>query len=181
MDVLKIQWLTEGNSWVAQEGNWGLQGVSRRYPHYSCHKFWPKFWWFSHQNLHLWQRQGRGLQVNSMLVGKASSTQKRSYVGSPLSYLIWLFAWLLAIHWGICTLQTPFSLDYITDVFHRNSTALLFLTNFMHIQSHCDTRCLSGPLYPKLSTCFEGAQLTQLVQLVTAGRLFPCHKGWVDP
>ena len=28
---------------------------------------------------------------------------------------------------------------------------------------------------------FEGAQLTQLVQLVTAGRLFPCHKGRVDP
>ena len=40
---------------------------------------------------------------------------------------------------------------------------------------------VSGPLYPKLSTCFEGAQLTQLVQLVTAGRLFPCHKGRVDP
>ena len=36
------------------------------------------------------------------------------------------------------------------------------------------------PLYPKLSTCFEGAWLTQLVQLVTAGRLFPCHKGQVD-
>ena len=36
---------------------------------------------------------------------------------------------------------------------------------------------LSGPLYPKLSTCFEGAWLTQLVQLVTAGRLFPCHEG----
>ena len=31
---------------------------------------------------------------------------------------------------------------------------------------------LSGPLYPKLSTCFEGAWLTQLVQLVTAG----CHQ-----
>ena len=27
---------------------------------------------------------------------------------------------------------------------------------------------------------FEGAWLTQLVQLVTAGRLFPCHKGQVD-
>ena len=40
---------------------------------------------------------------------------------------------------------------------------------------------LSGPLYPKLSTSFEGARLTQLVQLVTAGRLFPCHKGQVDP
>ena len=39
---------------------------------------------------------------------------------------------------------------------------------------------LSGPLYPKLSTCFEGARLTQLVQLVTADRLFPCHKGQVD-
>ena len=39
---------------------------------------------------------------------------------------------------------------------------------------------MSGPLYPKLSTCFEGARLTQLVQLVTAGRLFPCHKGRVD-
>ena len=39
---------------------------------------------------------------------------------------------------------------------------------------------LSGPLYPKLSTCFEGARLTQLVQLVTAGRLFPCHEGRVD-
>ena len=35
---------------------------------------------------------------------------------------------------------------------------------------------LSGPLYPKLPTCFEGAQLTQLVQLVTAGRLFLGHK-----
>ena len=40
---------------------------------------------------------------------------------------------------------------------------------------------LSGPLYPKLSTCFEGARLTQLVQLVTAGRLFASHKGRVDP
>ena len=40
---------------------------------------------------------------------------------------------------------------------------------------------VSGPLYPKLSTCFEGARLTQLVQLVTAGRLFPCHEGRVDP
>ena len=38
----------------------------------------------------------------------------------------------------------------------------------------------SGPLYPKLSTCFEGAQLTQLVQLATAGRLFLGHKGRVD-
>ena len=36
---------------------------------------------------------------------------------------------------------------------------------------------VSGPLYPKLSTCFEGTRLTQLVQLVTAGRLFPCHEG----
>ena len=27
---------------------------------------------------------------------------------------------------------------------------------------------------------FEGAWLTQLVQLVTAGRLFPCHEGQVD-
>ena len=39
---------------------------------------------------------------------------------------------------------------------------------------------LSGPLYPKLSTCFEGAQLTQLVQLVTAGTLFLGHKGGVN-
>ena len=39
---------------------------------------------------------------------------------------------------------------------------------------------LSGPLYPKLSTCFEGTRLTQLVQLVTAGRLFLGHKGQVD-
>ena len=42
------------------------------------------------------------------------------------------------------------------------------------------SRILSGPLYPKLSTCFEGTRLTQLVQPVTAGRLFPCHKGRVD-
>ena len=42
-------------------------------------------------------------------------------------------------------------------------------------------RPLSGPLYPKLSTSFEGAWLTQLVQLVTADRLFPCHEGRVDP
>ena len=28
---------------------------------------------------------------------------------------------------------------------------------------------------------FEGARLTQLVQLVTAGRLFLGHKGQVDP
>ena len=35
---------------------------------------------------------------------------------------------------------------------------------------------VSGPLYPKLSTCFEGAWLAQLVQLVTAGRLFLGHK-----
>ena len=39
---------------------------------------------------------------------------------------------------------------------------------------------VSEPLYPKLSTCFEGAQLTQLVQLVTASRLFIGHKGQVD-
>ena len=39
---------------------------------------------------------------------------------------------------------------------------------------------LSGPLYPKLSMCFEGAQLTQPVQLVTADRLFLGHKGRVD-
>ena len=39
---------------------------------------------------------------------------------------------------------------------------------------------VSGPLYPKLSACFEGAQLTQLVQLVTAGRLFLGHEGQVD-
>ena len=32
---------------------------------------------------------------------------------------------------------------------------------------------MSGPLYPELSMCFEGARLTQLVQLVTAGR---CQK-----
>ena len=44
-----------------------------------------------------------------------------------------------------------------------------------------NTAPVSGPLYPKLSTCFEGSQLTQLVQLVTAGRLFPCHEGRVDP
>ena len=36
---------------------------------------------------------------------------------------------------------------------------------------------MSGPLYPKLSMCFEGTRLTQLVQLVTAGRLFLGHKG----
>ena len=39
---------------------------------------------------------------------------------------------------------------------------------------------VSGPLYPKLSTCFEGTRLTQLVQLVTANRLFPCHEGRVN-
>ena len=31
---------------------------------------------------------------------------------------------------------------------------------------------MSGPLYFKLSTSFEGARLTQLVLLITAGRLF---------
>ena len=41
-------------------------------------------------------------------------------------------------------------------------------------------KLLSGPLYPKLSTCFEGAWVTQLVQLVTAGRLFLGHEGRVD-
>ena len=39
---------------------------------------------------------------------------------------------------------------------------------------------VSGPLYPKLSMCFEGTRLTQLVQLATAGRLFLGHKGQVD-
>ena len=39
---------------------------------------------------------------------------------------------------------------------------------------------VSGPLYPKLSMSFEGAQLTQLVQLVTASRLFLGHKGQVN-
>ena len=39
---------------------------------------------------------------------------------------------------------------------------------------------VSGPLDPKLSMCFEGTQLTQLVQLVTAGRLFLGHKGRVN-
>ena len=42
------------------------------------------------------------------------------------------------------------------------------------------TPLLSGPLYPMLSMCFEGAQLTQLVQLVTASRLFLGHKGQID-
>ena len=42
------------------------------------------------------------------------------------------------------------------------------------------TESLSGLLYPKLSMCFEGAQLTQLVLLVTASRLFLGHKGQVD-
>ena len=41
-------------------------------------------------------------------------------------------------------------------------------------------RRVSGPLCPKLSMYFEGAQLTQLVQLVTASRLFLGHKGQVD-
>ena len=40
---------------------------------------------------------------------------------------------------------------------------------------------LSGPLCPMLSMCFEGTWLTQLVQLVTASRLFLGHKGQVDP
>ena len=40
---------------------------------------------------------------------------------------------------------------------------------------------MSGLLYPKLSMCFEGARLTQLVQLVTADRLFLGHKGQVNP
>ena len=39
---------------------------------------------------------------------------------------------------------------------------------------------LSGPLYPKLSMCIEGTWLTQLVQVVTAGRLFLGHKGRVN-
>ena len=43
-----------------------------------------------------------------------------------------------------------------------------------------EDRFVSGPLYPKLSTCFEGARLTQLVQLVTASGLFLGHKGQVD-
>ena len=42
------------------------------------------------------------------------------------------------------------------------------------------TPLVSGPLYPKLSMCFEGAWLTQLVQLVTASRLFLGHKRRVD-
>ena len=58
---------------------------------------------------------------------------------------------------------------------------LVDLYQSLHSNSASTTSILSGPLYPKLSTCFEGAQLTQLVQLVTAGRLFPCHKGQVDP
>ena len=40
---------------------------------------------------------------------------------------------------------------------------------------------LSGPFYPKLSTCFEGTRLTQLVQLVTAGRLFLVTKDELIP
>ena len=47
-------------------------------------------------------------------------------------------------------------------------------------EADCTLSGMSGPLYPKLSTCFEGAWLTQLVQLVTAGRLFLGHKGRVD-
>ena len=43
-----------------------------------------------------------------------------------------------------------------------------------------NTYSLSGPLYPKLSMCFEGTWLTQLVQLVTASRLFLGHKGQVN-
>ena len=47
------------------------------------------------------------------------------------------------------------------------------------IQQADNCRSLSGALYPKLSTYFEGARLTQLVQLVTAGRLFLGHKGFL--
>ena len=39
---------------------------------------------------------------------------------------------------------------------------------------------LSGPLYPKLSTCFEGARLTQLVQLVTAGSVMNTNTHFKD-
>ena len=53
---------------------------------------------------------------------------------------------------------------------------LCFSSNFYFLMS----LSLSGPLYPKLSMCFEGTRLTQLVQLVTASRLFPCHEGRVD-
>ena len=54
-EIPGLLWGIRLGSRSSQEGNWGLQGVSRRYPHYLCHKFWPKVWWFSHQNLHLWQ------------------------------------------------------------------------------------------------------------------------------
>ena len=40
---------------------------------------------------------------------------------------------------------------------------------------------VSGPLYPKLSMCFEGAWLTLLVHLITASRLFLACKGQVNP
>ena len=49
-----LLWGIRLGSRSSQKGNWGLQGVSRSYSHYLCHKFWPKVWWFSHQNLHLW-------------------------------------------------------------------------------------------------------------------------------
>ena len=56
----------------------------------------------------------------------------------------------------------------------------LLITLVLLIMAPSCCHALSGPLYPKLSTCFEGARLTQLVQLVTAGRLFLGHKGLVD-
>ena len=59
-----------------QEGNWGLQGVSRRYPHYLCHKFWPKVWWFIHQNLQLWQQAQMGTRASPILAHQRQSLDR---------------------------------------------------------------------------------------------------------
>ena len=42
-EIPGLLWDIRLGSRSSQEGDWGLQGVSRRYPHYSCHKFGPKF------------------------------------------------------------------------------------------------------------------------------------------
>ena len=95
--------------------------------------------------------------------------------------LLVLHSWLPLHRVEVCffiaiTSYIPYQLFTPSD----GMVSTLVLTFSEHLASLCSwvvTCLVSGPLYPKLSTCFEGARLTQLVQLVTAGRLFPCHEG----
>ena len=82
---------------------------------------------------------------------------------------------------------SPFKQIRVQPLRHHQDSSIYKLEDmqdrYMGDMSRLNKICqdlLSGPLYPKLSMCLEGAQLTQLVQLVSANRLFLGHKGRVN-